>query len=97
MSEGQPEGGCNMTATIASTAHEPTSAARGAAGRDEFCPRTTAAEQRHEQRDSRDERHAERASRRRAEDVRRARLGRRQRRRTSARPPSDYLGRMAAA
>lgn len=46
-----------MTATTASTtstAHEPTSAARGAAGRDEFCPRTTAAEQRHEQRDSRD-------------------------------------------
>jgi len=86
-----------ITASTASTAHEPTSAARGAAGRDEFCPRTTAAEQRHEQRDSRDERHAERASRRRAEDVRRARLGRRQRRRTSARPPSDYLGRMAAA
>ena len=63
--------------SITSTAHEPTSAARGAAGRDEFCPRTTAAEQRHEQRDSRDERHAEGASRRRAEDVRRARLGRR--------------------
>ena len=90
-----------MTATTASTAssttstaHEPTSAARGAAGRDEFCPRTTAAEWRHEQRDSRDERHAERASRRRAEDVSRARL---ERRRTSARPPSDYLGRMAAA
>jgi len=82
------------TASTASTAHEPTSAARGAAGRDEFCPRTTAAEQRHEQRDSCDERHAERASRRRAEDVRRARL---ERRRTSARPPSDYLGRTAAA
>ena len=76
-----------MTATstassTTSTAHEPTTA-RGAAGRDEFCPRTTAAEQRHEQRDSRDERLAERASRCRAEDVRRARLGRR---RAAARP-----------
>ncbi len=72
MPEVQPEGGFSMTATTASTtstAHEPTSAARGAAGRDEFCPRTTA----DEQRDSRDERHAERASRRCAEDVRRAR------------------------
>jgi hypothetical protein len=80
----------STASSTTSTAHEPTSAARGAAGWDEFCPRTTAAEQR----DSRDERHAERASRRRAEDVRRARL---ERRRTSARPPSDYLGRMAAA